>query len=654
MDTLKTIMPDLSIDDIKQAFGSKTFSRGLEYYEEGNVLSPIKIESGLYARVIGTAAEPYEVRADIKSKTVSTSCSCPVGFMCKHGAALLLKWIKEPSSFSYADKFLSTLSRMDKEELIGIIKKLITHDPSLVDFCDIGPDDVEKVDIQTICRRIERIAGEALDEYRISDAVTRLREIKRTADRLADKGVYKAACDMYLALVEGCVWAYKEGSEDPEQELWDLATDCVEAFNESAPKIVGVQVKNEFLKKILDLENGEDYDINTQEMILGISCKENLCNIEGLLLDRSKKENSGTFYSYKKDDALRLLSAVYDKLGMQDEALKAIAYELNDKGDYVRLAEVQSKKGMLEEAMTTLKNGAKMPGEDYRLHNLYFDIALLLIDKNPGLIDYESSFKLATDMLNRRFDTADYRKIKNIFKGIGRLEEFKDEIRKRLISPDDVIDALMDDGDVKEAASYALAHRDIDLYTLETLAKKALDKGMRLESARLTKMAMEMDVDPYGFWGIDQHKVPAGLADNIVKTLDGMELAALCGHIIKKRLKRNALELALPLAKKYPELTVSLVKAFMDDMPVDLVADIARAMMKKLPDKAIELCMNKASADVNYSHARYDEAIKLLKDVKGIYEAKGDMPGWRDLIHAFKDQHRGKKKLIEKMKKAHY
>ena len=86
-------MAELTEDAIKDIFGDKTFFKGLAYYGGGRVFSTARMGDTFYAQVLGSSAKPYEVKALISDEKISTECTCPVKFMCKHGAALLLKWV---------------------------------------------------------------------------------------------------------------------------------------------------------------------------------------------------------------------------------------------------------------------------------------------------------------------------------------------------------------------------------------------------------------------------------------------------------------------------------------------------------------------------------------------------------------------------------
>ncbi len=100
---------------MRDIFGDTTFLKGLDYYNHGYVSNTVKIGDILYSQVLGSSPKPYEVRAFISDAKTSTKCTCPVGFMCKHGAALLLKWVNEPSSFVDADKFPAIVGKNEQK-----------------------------------------------------------------------------------------------------------------------------------------------------------------------------------------------------------------------------------------------------------------------------------------------------------------------------------------------------------------------------------------------------------------------------------------------------------------------------------------------------------------------------------------------------------
>jgi superfamily II DNA or RNA helicase len=85
----------LSERRLVELFGEVTLARGQEYVRQGRV-GHIAIGSGtggslIQAQVRGSSARAYQTvaRYQADSGLISTSCSCPIGYNCKHGAALL-------------------------------------------------------------------------------------------------------------------------------------------------------------------------------------------------------------------------------------------------------------------------------------------------------------------------------------------------------------------------------------------------------------------------------------------------------------------------------------------------------------------------------------------------------------------------------------
>jgi hypothetical protein len=86
---------ELSERRLVDLFGELTLARGQEYVRQGRV-GHIATGSGtggslVQAQVRGSSYRAYQTvaRHDARTGAVSTSCSCPIGYNCKHGAALL-------------------------------------------------------------------------------------------------------------------------------------------------------------------------------------------------------------------------------------------------------------------------------------------------------------------------------------------------------------------------------------------------------------------------------------------------------------------------------------------------------------------------------------------------------------------------------------
>lgn len=330
-------MIKLTEDAIRDAFGDKTFFKGQDYYDNGHVLSPVKLENTLYAQVLGSASTPYEVRAYIDNPDMSTECTCPVGNMCKHGVALLLQWANDSSSFISADEFIHSLEKMSKDEIINILKSLIKQNPSIINEFSLETGEKPEVNIDAISDKIGWIVHGELDYYHVWDAIRRLEEIKRSAERFMEKGSYKSAAEIYLALVKGGMTAYEEGADDSDGGIGDFVSGCIENFNECMAGITDISYKDKLLEKILGIIGGEDYGLEISEMLCGTVTVENIGKIEAYMMEKLKaaRKNPDGFgynsYQYEKAEAFEILYKLYEKIGKPEEMLRLAQHELVDR-----------------------------------------------------------------------------------------------------------------------------------------------------------------------------------------------------------------------------------------------------------------------------------------------------------------------------------
>ena len=94
----------LSRDDVIKAFGVKEFQKGFAYYSDGSILTAISDKKIIHGKVQGSMDRPYDVEVRLDDLWAST-CSCPVGEMCKHCAAVAI---------AYADGKISSADDIER------------------------------------------------------------------------------------------------------------------------------------------------------------------------------------------------------------------------------------------------------------------------------------------------------------------------------------------------------------------------------------------------------------------------------------------------------------------------------------------------------------------------------------------------------------
>ncbi len=111
-------MEAITTDDIRRAVSDHAFEAGHVYRRQGRVATvrPRPADTGLEARVRGSARTPYQLEIEVSRDQrgrllIMGSCSCPVGFNCKHVAAALLVYVQhKPPPTQVAGRRLAPVS----------------------------------------------------------------------------------------------------------------------------------------------------------------------------------------------------------------------------------------------------------------------------------------------------------------------------------------------------------------------------------------------------------------------------------------------------------------------------------------------------------------------------------------------------------------
>ena len=108
------LMPKVTQQDISTSFGRNIIDRGTLYFKESRVLACDYDESSnaLVGLVKGSHETPYKTKASIKPSNkggyiIHSTCSCPVGWNCKHAVALLLAYQADTPNYNVENSYQS-------------------------------------------------------------------------------------------------------------------------------------------------------------------------------------------------------------------------------------------------------------------------------------------------------------------------------------------------------------------------------------------------------------------------------------------------------------------------------------------------------------------------------------------------------------------
>lgn len=629
-------MRDVTIEEIKQIFGDETFLKGLEYFKDERVIVKMKKGNKLIGTVLGSAPSPYKVSVKI-SDIIRSRCTCPVGEMCKHGVALILQWINKRDSFLDVDNLLSSLEEKDKSELIRIIDAMIEEEPLLASKLVLFRDlDKKKVNLNAISRSINNILRGFLDYYEVPSVVNDLKEVKRIGDKLAEEGNFKEAIDVYLLLIKKGVDAFESGVDDSDGILGDFIIECVEDFKKNAIKLEEGQ-KRALISKVIDIIEVEDYGLDTDEMLFSIATKENIAIIEEILLKKIPSEGENFHVEYERRRILDLLTSLYEHLGLHEDVLRVMRRAgLKNKDDYLRFAKVLMIEGRNKEAFDYVRKGLKLGKEmNYDLNELYFNLLdQLLKEEGEMKIEEEEAIDTAINLLSYHFNSQTYDLVKRVFEKIGKYEELISAIKTKC-RESIAVSVLLHDRRVDDAIEYAISSTTLDPIMIIEVAKAAKEKGRKEDAVKLTLKALKQGI-------VSANELVVELVRLLVESLDEKGLREAIGYIRSASMAKVFVD---ALLERSQELAVRMLENFIADMKKEEIEGYVRRLRREY---ALEICHSWVSKFINRSHVYYDDAIDILKVMR---EIAGEEE-WRRYMKEFIDANKGKRKLMEKIRKA--
>ena len=105
-------MPKVTQQDISTSFGRNIIDRGTAYFKESRVFACDYDEASnmLVGLVKGTNDTPYNTKASIKPSNkggyiIQSTCSCPIGWNCKHAVALLLAYQADSPNYNIENSY---------------------------------------------------------------------------------------------------------------------------------------------------------------------------------------------------------------------------------------------------------------------------------------------------------------------------------------------------------------------------------------------------------------------------------------------------------------------------------------------------------------------------------------------------------------------
>lgn len=281
----------VNIHSFENQVSKKIVARGLDYYENGNILVKEYQGNNTYSFLVaGTTNYRVNVRIDDNGSILYSICGCPydMGDVCKHEVAVYYD-LRELSVEANENKperqsdLKEALSHLTKEQLIDVLMELSSKDSVLENHLH---DQYCKEDPSLVIDTCKNLIDETIEEYAGQDKFISFRDVTFFVDELENVlDIVKAEKEHLLALflagmlLEKSMEAFQY-SDDADGELVNLIDRTLESIKEIAVKVVAINEQEKFMSKIFALsdstvfEGWEDYRNELLSICLEFSSNE--------------------------------------------------------------------------------------------------------------------------------------------------------------------------------------------------------------------------------------------------------------------------------------------------------------------------------------------------------------------------------------------
>jgi uncharacterized Zn finger protein len=323
----------------------------------------------------GSTAPAYRLRVEMDAGGVHAAfCTCPyaMGGCCKHIVALLLTYLHAPEEFTERSGIAEMLAGLKREDLAGLIQKMVEHDPDLYDWLETvipvagAPSKTEEppakgkrgtqVSAEAYQRRIRHILH-GLDGYRMSQAywvmggmVEELTQVADSAKALLQAGDAEGALTILIVLLEEVADRYGQ-FDDSDGELGGVLDELGQPLAEAILTKELSEGERQGLRDDLEpiVEELSDYGIDGLEVALA-ALEQGWTDDVGKDRETGDEEDGGEWYG--EVDLTQARLNVLERQGRTEEYLELCRRAAQYRRYALKLLEV----GRYQEAMSIALN----------------------------------------------------------------------------------------------------------------------------------------------------------------------------------------------------------------------------------------------------------------------------------------------------------
>jgi hypothetical protein len=238
--------------DVKKFFEPRIFERGIRYFEEGRVLRPVVYKKSLMAECRGTQPVNYSIHIEAEEGNIVASCTCPYASgNCKHIAAVLYAWLKNPSMFADLGQAEELLKRQEKSALVEMVIDMVRYDPSVIYVINLRLLPAE--DVPAFVRREMGMifSGETVDYLNVRETVRKLDIFREYASDLQDRKNSDMAMKITIPIIEAIISNYTS-MDDSSGIMHNFFKELMDLYGNIVPSYRLVGDRRRFLTRALD------------------------------------------------------------------------------------------------------------------------------------------------------------------------------------------------------------------------------------------------------------------------------------------------------------------------------------------------------------------------------------------------------------------
>ncbi len=614
---------ELKWSDLQNWAGDKATAKGIKYQEEGRVKEIRCTSTGsLVALVEGTTE--YFTEVHLENGKLSSICTCPVGYECKHAVAVVLEYLDrieqgedvpvvteedlfiERSRRRYAGAGTSGvygaeesslalreyLEQLEKPKLIEILTAFAKKDDRLARYLrdrqSLASENPERI-IRSIYSELDELWKEMEDydfwSYEGEDVLD-FSNVQVRLESILDSGHPDELLDIGKELMD----RYEEIAEyDEEGKIGTEISSCMDVVFRALPQ--SSLPAHEKMLYALELELKDNYNILNEHTFW----KEDYAQEEWRLFAealkvRLQKAGKGVLHdsSWERDYVVDRLIDALRKGGLSEETIPISEHEAERTGNYLRPVRELLDSGQKKKAEEWIYRGIKATGENKP------DTARELLQMLVEIKEKEENWlfvaALETEEFFRYPQLASYIEMRKAARKIGKWQE------------------------IREVALNYLRNGELPASRIKTAEESSILPGI-LPKTGLLEAGSLRKIKPPVLDLLIQIAIQENDAEEAVHWYE--ELKKSKGGAEKYRDSVSENEIANVVKGKYPEIAVEI--------------------WKKLAENLIS--ETKVSS--------YETASMYFRKIKETLESIGRKEDWEAYLREIREINRRKRKLLE-------